>query len=403
MDKYSDKILNKLLDKYEESKSFIGANKVSQNFTIYPEKLFPKYKDDSDYDTFANINEAVETLERLDYITSAKLKNGIIKRITLNSQSISNIYHALGRKPKKEDHEWLLELFEKYLKKDSRILKRYIKVQMEKIRTNKNIEYYDGNHSDYRDIFKAIIFAEGNADELFIRDASIRLFGDSKHLEVISKKVQSLMYQYGDYEEKDTVLEECGIVRTPTYVFIKGKAIISIAGQTIDLSKINGDIALSTKTINELDYQHVLGTRIITIENLTSFHDYKVKDDFCIYLGGFHNQIKRKFIMEINEQNEDKEYYHFGDIDAGGYYIYEHLIEKTKIPFKTLNMGIETLQKHKDMWKKLTANDKVRLKKLQVHLVEKEKAGREFEDYRSVIQYMLENDCKLEQEVLSMD
>ena len=54
MTKYEKQILNVLIDKYEGSKSFIGTNQVNQSFTCKLDQLFPKYKDDSEYDGTGN-------------------------------------------------------------------------------------------------------------------------------------------------------------------------------------------------------------------------------------------------------------------------------------------------------------------------------------------------------------
>lgn len=54
-------------------------------------------------------------------------------------------------------------------------------------------------------------------------------------------------------------------------------------------------------------------------------------------------------------------------------------------------MDLETLKKYQDYSKKLTDNDRYRLKKLK---------GREFEE---VIDYMLANNCKLEQEAIQYE
>lgn len=61
MIKYEKQILNVLLDKYEGSKSFIGTNQVNQSFTCKVAQMFPKYKDDSEYELFCAINEAVNS------------------------------------------------------------------------------------------------------------------------------------------------------------------------------------------------------------------------------------------------------------------------------------------------------------------------------------------------------
>lgn len=94
--------------------------------------------------------------------------------------------------------------------------------------------------------------------------------------------------------------------------------------------------------------------------------------------------------MKIYQFKTNLNYYHFGDIDAGGFYIYLHLVEKTNIPLKTTVMNIGILLKYQEYTKKLTANNRKRLIKLKER----------FHD--DVIDYMLENDCKLEQEIVEL-
>jgi hypothetical protein len=177
------------------------------------------------------------------------------------------------------------------------------------------------------------------------------------------------------------------VVRTPTQVLVKGNANICLDTQIIDLSKINGDMGFSTKSVDDITSVEVLGSRVVTIENLTSFYTYENNNDFVIYLGGFHNAVKREFIKKIYNSNPSKTYMHFGDIDAGGFYILKHLRSKTGVNFLPMKMDIETLQLYKDCVKTLSTEDRKRLEKLL--------GDKEFKD---VIAYMLENDCKLEQE-----
>ena len=63
MKKYERVILNVLLDQYERSKSFIGANKQNQSFSKKIEDLFPDYADAAQYDVFSSVNEQVQNLE----------------------------------------------------------------------------------------------------------------------------------------------------------------------------------------------------------------------------------------------------------------------------------------------------------------------------------------------------
>ena len=96
--------------------------------------------------------------------------------------------------------------------------------------------------------------------------------------------------------------------------------------------------------------------------------------------------------MKIYFQNTKINYYHFGDIDAGGFKILAHLKRKTKIPFKPLYMDVQTLMNNIYYAKALTANDISEIKKL----LEKE----EFKEYFDVFKKMLETNKKLEQEII---
>lgn len=192
------------------------------------------------------------------------------------------------------------------------------------------------------------------------------------------------------------------MVKTPTYVCVKGTDVLVLGEQTIDLSKINGDLALSTASLRELDKVQVLGKRVVTVENLTTFHDYAGAEDFVIYLGGFHNRTKREFLMFLYEQNPNLEYRHFGDIDAGGFYILEHLKEKTGIPFLSMFMNVNTIKQYKEQSKTLTVKDRERIANLLNRIESKTKEDSSIEDYSDVLHFMLDYNCKLEQEAINL-
>lgn len=82
--------------------------------------------------------------------------------------------------------------------------------------------------------------------------------------------------------------------------------------------------------------------------------------------------------------------FYYGDIDAGGFYIINHLREKTKISFKPLCMGIQELKKYRANAKPLTCNDVKRLEKMKDDI--------KFLEFKNVIEFMLINNIKLEQE-----
>ncbi len=76
----------------------------------------------------------------------------------------------------------------------------------------------------------------------------------------------------------------------------------------------------------------------------------------------------------------------------GGFFIHEHLCKITGIPFHLYKMAITQLKdtKYRHCLQRLTDKDKIRL----MSLLKKD-------TYKDVITYMLNNDVKLEQEIIS--
>lgn len=130
---------------------------------------------------------------------------------------------------------------------------------------------------------------------------------------------------------------------------------------------------------------------MITIENLTTFFRWQEPESLIIYLGGYHNSVRRTLLKKLYQELPNISYYHFGDIDAGGFGILKDLRKKTGIPFKTFCMDVETLKHYEKYGKVLTESDRIRLKEL-----EKE------EELQEVVSYMLLHDVKLEQECIGI-
>lgn len=386
--KIQQKTLNKLLDKYEKSKTFLETNKVNQTFTKLITELFPKYEDDAEYEFFCEANEALEELQARNLIELHYKQGNILHKVCLNVAQLEACYAFVNRKSKKDENTWFENVWKSL--KGCEVLRKYVEKQRTLLSKNNQVEYYNGNHTDYVDMLTLVQSLVNNENEVYIRDFSMKLFADSKRVEQLSSLACALLFSYGDYQEKENVLEECGVVRTPTYVCMKGKGRLLFAEQEIDLSKLPGDIALSTNTLQGILQVCVDCEHIITIENLTSFHDFSKDNTLAVYLGGFHNKTKRDFLKLLYQQNPDKSYRHFGDIDAGGFYILEHLRRKTGIPFAALGMDIYTMQSYQEKSKPLTENDRRRLKNI----------AEIYPEHRQMIHYMLNNNCKLEQEAV---
>lgn len=164
----------------------------------------------------------------------------------------------------------------------------------------------------------------------------------------------------------------------------------------LDLNLLYQGIGLSGE---DLDNVHILGTlktnRVITIENLTTFFLWQEKDSLIIYLGGYHNSVRRRLLRMIHEQVPQAEYLHFGDIDVGGFEIYEDLCGKTGIAFQPYHMGIKELEKYQSYTRPLTEHDRKRLD----FLLDKKRKDSDCV-YLEVLEYMKKHGIKLEQECI---
>ena len=131
---------------------------------------------------------------------------------------------------------------------------------------------------------------------------------------------------------------------------------------------------------------------MITIENLTTFFRWEEEESLMIYLGGYHNSVRRILLQKVYHTFPDACYCHFGDIDVGGFLIYEDLCRKTGIPFTCCRMDLDTLTEYEAYGKALTENDRAGIERIL-----KENPDVQ---YAEVLEYMLSAGVKLEQECI---
>ena len=232
---------------------------------------------------------------------------------------------------------------------------------------------------------------EGNTQQLYIREFSILHFQDSKTLEKMEGKIAHVFRKFKENCEGaafDEILAEYGIYRTPNYVYLKGNVTISVGDEKINVSALKQGLGISGEDIGRIRLCGMAGVKkVMTIENLTTYFRWQEEGCLCIYLGGYHNGLRRLLLQEIYAHCPVEEYCHFGDIDAGGFEIYRDLCNKTGIPFRMYRMDLKTLKAYENYGRPLTENDRKRLQGM---------CG--WEEVREVALYMLEHNVKLEQE-----
>lgn len=395
MKKYKEQILNSLIDSYERSALYKGTSLNQRKISLkVTDRTIKDYFDENDYNKKETIDQSAKELESLDIINiqwGKGYESHLIKSIDLNVGSINDAYKLLKRKPKESSEEECINLLEKY-SLENNLLGDFCKIMIGKLEEKSSIKKYLDieNLEESTQILWAIKNIIAQEDEIFKRNFSIRIFGDSKKFELLENKVLRILKDFS--EEETLTLEGFNILSNPSYVHFKGDARIKLTQKVLDIGELKFGIGISSQDLKEIIDIQINTTKVITIENLTTFNTFNNSNFVCIYLGGFHNNARRELLKKIKASNAKAEFYHFGDIDCGGFKILKHLIEKTSISFIAYNMDLNTLISGRKYCKELTQNDK----KILVEMLKDEC----FKNYFQVFEYMLRENVKLEQEHL---
>ena len=394
MKQYIKEILISLIDKYERSKVSDGNNQIRVSVKLATDKIFPKYFDNEAFELREKVNDVIEELVSKGWIVAKRSSNHTYSNITLpqNDNILTQIYLFLSREKKSDRRQRLTELFTTFIGAKDGVVEKYCKKQLENLEQNKAVEFFDGDYEGLKSVLECCIALKKLPQEMYYRNFSVKQFGDSKKFELLQGKISSLLFKYGDFSEKESVFDELGLLKTPSYIHIKGNvSIFWKDGKCLDAAGLDGGVGISTTDVKKIVSVKIQDEKIVTIENLTSFFSFSEPNVCAVYLGGFCNHLRREFLMKVYESESAKEYFHYGDIDAGGFYIFEHLRTTTGIPFAPLMMNVDTLRKYKPYWKELTKNDVLRLQKIRSPI------------FQEVIAFMLKENSKLEQEAETLD
>ena len=390
---YIKDILNRLIDMYERREGFKKEPSSLRVIQADIKKTYPEYVDRYNHSVYKDINTAIEKLISENLIESKVDETGKYEKVKLNIESIAECYKRVKRIDIPQRCEKIKEVLDLFKDRNMPVLRCIISDWSKLISNYKKLPY-DIKYDKERlfNILKILEAILGLGRESYIRNFSTAMFKDSKRFQREFKStVESILFDYTDeVVEKDKILEYYNLYENPTYVYIKGDIVIKFEDSVIYVREISGGIALSNSALEKIKEIKVIAKSVITVENLTTYHDEDEKDSVYIYLGGYHNRSKQVILKKIYDENKHCEYLHEGDIDVYGFLILENLKEKTGIPFRPLNMGVDTLKRFFDakIYKELTASD--------INMIEKKKG--KLGEYRQVLEFMLLHNCKVEQE-----
>lgn len=369
--KYDEILLRDLIKIYENraAKSSNFKNKIKIKLSL---SKYPKY-----FDNQAGYDDAIKELVNKNYI-GIKLfpHDTVIDYIYLNIEKVEEIEENLGITGILDERKKLLKELSNY---DDAILLDLKKLILNKIDNKKSIKKYLS--IDFLDAIKAVHYIENLDHDVYERNASNHIFNDSKRIAKIKPLIVSI---YND----ENALEKRGIMSVTPYLYIKGDGIVNINNQTIDLKKLGTSIGLPIDDVNIISFQNI--EKVITVENLTTFYDFQF-DGLIIYLGGYSTHNQMKILKKVKKITTN--FYHFGDIDYGGFTILNNLMENLEIDINAIHMDLKTLEnniKFAQSFSEVTYVNKLKslLKKPLL------------EPYYDVIKYMIAKKVWLEQESL---
>ena len=394
---YKKAIIDGLLKKY----NIRCAKNITTNRRIIlrPAEVYKEYaKNNADIIEKQGVNEAVAALSGMGFITADYLRfSDDIEKIYLSEEKTDAIYEYLKKEygvvPQNIISRQIREIVERY-NGAGEIVQKYcadILLQMEDKccvfvpeRIEANLKMFD--------------FLENNKENLYVREASVLVYGDSKwfeknNYEEVCTFLRTTTEMVREESEKnDEILSFFHVTPTEQEIFIKGNWTIEWEHYAIEISKLQGGIAIASGDVQDIKNIRVNAKTVMTIENKTSYQRLKDRNSAMMYLGGFANRHQIEFLKKVISHNPDINYQHFGDIDIGGFLIHKHLCRETSKRFKLYCMGIQQLNdmRFSHCLRKLTDHDIIRLESLIDDAA-----------YREVLKYMRENNVKLEQEIVS--
>lgn len=383
---YEEQILSWLVDSHEKKDP---GNSNTRKASISINAKYPAYKEPLS-DTHNDIEMAIQHLLSWGYVQCRKNQQGYFTKIELQEAALPKIYRFLHRVPKTELWETQKNLLGKYITQPETVAGKFSIAMLDRIAQRKDIEY--GLAKDTKlleDVLWALVNIERLTEETYIRNFSEMVFRDSKRLQNILNPITRILSDYGDgVGQKETVLAQYNLISNPGYVYIKGDWQIQCQGRCISTELFRGGIAISSDALDEIERITVSGGIIISVENLTTYHDTKESQGAIIYLGGFMNTVRMNLLKKLYACEPNADYFHKGDLDPYGFLILEDLKDKTGIPFKPLDMDLDTLRHcHRaGHFRPLDEADRKAIS--SPSLVE----------YQPVLQYMVQHNCKIEQE-----
>jgi len=403
-------VLNRLLDKYERSRAYLEGESARRIMLKLCSGDMPEYNLE-DTSIRELVNSTVQGLAEDGIVKFEWMKferGNIIDRVWLCLDKTYDAYREAGRVPKKEKADLVLDGIREFLPSITQPwIENFLKEAFDGIDAKKSITpYLPGNTDTALAVLKALLAIDHlDGEECPERVFSIKVFGDSKYFErYVKKRIAGIIRQYlvkeRDFIERpadDEMLAQVGIVKAFEQVEFCGDISGRLYGKPVDFSTFRHGIAINSRTVKNLEVTGIGQVKeVLFIENRTNYMEYvskdKARDQLVIFHGGFYSPIKGEFFTKVYGagQRTGAEFYHWGDIDIGGFRMFKRLKENIIPGLKPYLMDKKSFISKERYW--LTFNKRYQ-KALERMLYD-----RGYLEFHGVIETMLKARARLEQE-----
>lgn len=170
--------------------------------------------------------------------------------------------------------------------------------------------------------------------ESLIRFVSCIVCGDSKQLEVLRGKIETILADMSDRTVRS--LPELGILETPRSCLLHGPVRLVFEEGISDLELLRGPVRVSAVDLVRARQVLTTASRCITIENETTFCELaKLNSGELLVQTSYAGSGTLRFLERLPASIQ---LFHFGDSDPKGFEILQDLRRRTGRPIQSLHM-----------------------------------------------------------------
>lgn len=401
-ERWKKEILNLLLDKYERTAAYqkgeLPDRRVMLRFYDSGKTDFSAYDIDNHF-VRAEINETVIAMQAAHWIDFEWMRGEerhIIRRVWLDFSNVEAVYQAAQRQSAKQSALLILQELEQEIAAVSTdwIIAYYSETKAYIEAKNRLGSRLPADKTERNALYQMLRFIDSHSfTSLTERVFSEKCFGDSKYFETHMKSaLLTIMRKTVSREMTDAeLLQSIGISRYPEPLELRGSVVIN--GN--NMSVFQSGFCLYS---DEVDSANIMilstVTKVMTIENRANFFAYQqAADELVIYHGGHYSPSKKKLFEKIAvAMPVNGTWYHWGDIDLGGFRMLLRLRTEILPTVQPYRMNIPELQAYRDFTQPFSDDYAEKLQKLSEETL--------LSDCKACIDYMLTQKIRLEQEAM---